>query len=561
MALTEPLPPRSRWAVTGPLLAALFLAALMTWVKPETGDTLGGLGMTLGFVTAGVLAIWRSRNLEQKEKRAWRFLAVGMFLVATGVIVVGVLTELGVELKAFGVTDVFFLGGYTMLLVVLYRLARADGDGRSWLPTILDALVGAIALSALVWTSFYRELIESFGSAPTWEKLIAMTYPVVDIAAVIGLMILVIRRSHFRLDLRLIFLASGLSVQIVADFVFLHSGVGRSFVEAKPSFGLLLVATMCYLVSTTLVDRAPVKREFPDREAPLLALMWPYLLAGALLATFVVRYHSLAAGEDETLLLDALLTIGAVVFLRQVLMIHRNRIHVESQRSELVASVSHELRTPLTAMVGYLTLLDEEGDDFPEEARIEMISAATDQARHIARLVSDLVMLARGNQRQVPLEITRSYASSIITDALRGVETGTTRIEEDLPLDPPIAVDNDRMRQAIGNLLNNAVRYGGDRILLEGRIVEDDFVIEVHDNGPGVPTRHESAIWERFERGAHRLDATTPGMGIGLAIVLAIAEAHGGKASYRRSEKLGGACFTMTIPGCVLHQEAESVTS
>ncbi len=561
MAQTEPISHRGRWAVTGPLLAALLLAALTTWANPEMGDVLGSLGMVVGFTTAGVLTARRSRNLDPRERTAWKFLAAGLFMVATGVIVVGVLTELGVGLKAFGATDAFFLSGYTMLLVMLYRLARADGDGRSWLPTLLDALVGAIALSALVWTSFYRDLIVTFGSAPTWETLIAMTYPVVDIAAVIGLMILVIRRSHFRLDPRLSFLAGGLAIQVVADFVFLHSGVGRSFAEAKPSFVLLLVATMCYLTAATLVDRAPVKREFPDREAPLFALMWPYLLAGALLGTFVVRYHSLAPGHDETLLLDALLTIGAVVFLRQVLMIHRNRIRVENQRSELVASVSHELRTPLTAMVGYLTLLDEEGDDFPEEARIEMISAATDQARHIARLVSDLVMLARGNQRQVPLEITRSFASSIITDALRGVETGTTRIEEDLPADPYVAVDTDRMRQAIGNLLNNAVRYGGDRVIMSGRIVNDDFVIEVHDNGPGVPTRHEAAVWERFERGAHRLDATTPGMGIGLAIVLAIAQAHGGKADYRRSERLGGACFSMTIPGCVIHQEAESLTT
>jgi two-component system sensor histidine kinase RstB len=79
-----------------------------------------------------------------------------------------------------------------------------------------------------------------------------------------------------------------------------------------------------------------------------------------------------------------------------------------------------------------------------------------------------------------------------------------------------------------------------------------DLVLEVHDNGKGVPTRHETAIWERFERGAHRLNAVTPGMGIGLAIVQAVAETHGGRAEYQRSKLLGGACFSLIIPGCVV---------
>jgi signal transduction histidine kinase len=62
-------------------------------------------------------------------------------------------------------------------------------------------------------------------------------------------------------------------------------------------------------------------------------------------------------------------------------------------------------------------------------------------------------------------------------------------------------------------------------------------------------------IWEHFERGAHRLDSTTPGLGIGLSIVQAVAESHGGRADYRKSERLGGACFALTIPGCVVLDE------
>ena len=163
-------------------------------------------------------------------------------------------------------------------------------------------------------------------------------------------------------------------------------------------------------------------------------------------------------------------------------------------------------------------------------------------------------MLARGDHRHLPLEIDEVTLSSIMTAALRGVDPDDTRIEEELVKDASVRVDADRLQQALANMLSNAVRYGGDRALLTARIEGEDLTIEVHDNGAGVPTRYETAIWQRFERGAHRLNAITPGLGIGLAIVSAVAESHGGKATYRTSERLGGACFSLVIPGCLVRR-------
>jgi signal transduction histidine kinase len=534
------------------------IGAGVTWARPSSAEIVGVVGMLLGYLTVGVLIVRRSRGLERRERLAWRFMSGAIFVVLAGVIAVTVLSESGYPIAAFGPIDIFFLVGYALLIVALNRLARSDVTGRDWLLTILDALVGAIALSALVWTAFYHELVESLGAADAWERVIASAYPVLDVAAVIALMILVIRRSHFHMDARLVFLAVGLTLQVGADLIFLYNGAGRSFVDSEPSYGLLLLAGAGYLAAAAVVDRTPRRREFPERDTPLLALIWPYLLVVALLATHVVRYHSVNTSSDGVLLLDSLIIIGAVIFLRQMLMIHRNRIRVENQRSELVASVSHELRTPLTAMVGYLSLLDESGEDFPAEARREMLAEANRQARHMARLVSDLVMLARGDHRHVPLEIGETTVSDVITAALRGVQLGQTRIEESFEGDAVIRVDSERLRQALTNVVSNAVRYGGDRAVVTGRVTGSDLLIEIHDNGSGVPTRYESAIWERFERGTHRLNAVTPGMGIGLAIVRAIAQAHGGRAEYRRSERLGGACFSLVIPGCVVGQGAET---
>ena len=543
-----------RWLIPGPLILLLILAAIFASVVPESAETIGALGMVVGFMAAGTLTIRRSRTLERRERIAWVFFGSALLVAALGVLVVGGLTEMGVVLPAFGVTDTFFIAGYVLLIISLYRLARSDGDGRSWVPTILDALVGAIALFALVWSGFFRDLFSTLEGAPSWELAIASAYPILDMVALIGLIILAIRRSHFRMDVRIIFLAVGFGAQVVADFSYMSSGVGRTFAEAEPMFVLFLVTAVCYVVTAALVDKPPNKREFPEDEAPLWAFVWPYLLAAALLATHVGRYRSLNPGDAELLMLDAMVAIGVIVFLRQVVMLHRNRVRVDKQRTELVASVSHELRTPLTAMVGYLALLDDHGDEFPEDARREMIAEATGQSKHMARLVSDLVMLARGDHRHLPLEIDEVTLSSIMTAALRGVDPDDTRIEEELVKDASVRVDADRLQQALANMLSNAVRYGGDRALLTARIEGEDLTIEVHDNGAGVPTRYETAIWQRFERGAHRLNAITPGLGIGLAIVSAVAESHGGKATYRTSERLGGACFSLVIPGCLVRR-------
>ncbi|MEX2134372.1 MAG: ATP-binding protein [Acidimicrobiia bacterium] len=545
-----------RWLAPGIVMVLLAAGIIAVLVSPERADTIGFLGLIVGMSTAGILFFRRSKGLERSERIVWRMIGAGTLSVMIGILVTGVLTEIGVDVPSIGPLDAFFLGAYATLLVALITLARVESGGREWLPTILDALVGGISLAVLVWTTLFRDLIDSFEGAHWWQTLIAATYPILDVAVVFGLIILIIRRSHFRFDPRLIFLALGLSVQVVSDFIYLRTGIAGSFAEASPAWSVLLLATTLFVATAAIVDITPAKREFPELEVPLMALLWPYLLAAGLLAVHVSTYYQLALDADAKLLLDAVLAVGILVFLRQMVSIRRNQSRVERQRSELVASVSHELRTPLTAIVGYLNLLTDDGDDFPEDARNEMIAEASNQANHMARLVSDLVMLARGVHRNLPLEITEVSVSSIVNAALRGVGPEGTSIDVEINADVLVRVDAGRVQQALSNLLSNTVRYGGDTAILVSKIEGDDLVIEMHDNGDGVPTKYEAIIWQRFERGANRLNATNPGLGIGLAIVQAIVMSHGGSAAYRRSERLGGACFSLVLPGCVAQHAA-----
>lgn len=550
---SAPLPLISlrRWLIPGAVLVALLACIAVVFLIPQAADTAGFAGIVVGMAVAGVLYFRRSSGLEKREKTVWRLIGMGTFLVSIGVLVVGILTESGLDLPAFGPLDSFFLAGYLCLIAALVVMARLEGGGREWLPTLLDALVGGVSLSVLVWTTFYRDLMASFDGAPWAETLVASLYPILDVAAIVGLIIMIIRRSHFHFDVRLIFVAFGLTAQVFADFIYLNNGVGRSFVETAPVWPLILTAAVMFVAGGAVADITPKKREFPEVDVPLWALVWPYLFASSLLALHVGTYRSLDAGSDAILLLDAVIAVGILVFVRQLLAIRRNQVRVEKQRSELVASVSHELRTPLTAIVGYLDILDEEIDSFPEDARREMIAEANSQAQHMARLVSDLVMLARGIHRNLPLEITEVSLTSIVTSALRNSDAEGTKIDVECEAEAHIRVDPVRVQQALSNLLSNAVRYGGDQAILVTKVVGDDLVVEMHDNGPGVPTRYEAMIWQRFERGANRLNANNPGLGIGLAIVEAIAQSHGGSASYRRSDRLGGAEFSFVLPGCV----------
>lgn len=551
---------RMRWAVPGPLIALLLLGVIVVWLLPDAAPVVGFAGLTIGTAVVAVLLYTRSSPLAERERTAWRLVGLGVALFGVGVGVVGVLTESGITLPAFGPIDAFFLGAYAAIIGGLYRLIRLEAGGREWVLTIVDALVAAIALAALVWDAFLHELIKTFGEARWWEAAIASTYPVMDIAVVVGLMILVMRRSAYHFDLRLVLFALGGVAQVLADFIFLNRSVGEQFTPAEPAWAVNLIALAFMTGTAAIVDRVPRKREFPEAPTPVWALIWPYLLAVSLVIVHFRNYRALGPDVDSVVLLDAVILIGVVILLRQLYMIYRDRHRVDEKRAELVASVSHELRTPLTAMVGFLAILEQHPDEFPPEAQQEMIAESADQARHMSRLVADLLMLAGGEQRRMALELNDVWAMAVVNSVIHQTDTGAMVVDKDLDAEVRVRLDPDRVRQALSNLVTNALRYGRNRCLIVARVDGEDLLLEVHDDGEGVPTRFESLIWEHFERGAHRLDSTTPGLGIGLSIVRAVAESHGGKAGYRRSERLGGACFTITIPGCVTSEPSVPVT-
>jgi signal transduction histidine kinase len=354
-----------------------------------------------------------------------------------------------------------------------------------------------------------------------------------------------IRRTAFRRDPKLVLLSIGLGFQVFADFWFLLDGVGESFVTTSPRLDLFLVASASYVGVGVLMSARGGIREYPERATSSAIFAGPYLLGFLLIALALWGVVQVGVGVEELVTLFAAVLVFVLVVLRQVVAIRDLRTRVERQRGELISSVSHEIRTPLTGMMGYLDVLANSPELLSEEERTEMIGIAATEAAHLGRVITDMITMARGDGAQLVLTSAPALVSTICEQA---VARSGIDVAVDVDRDATAVVDSNRLIHAVMNLLSNAGRFGGGRVALVVTTGQNDFTIEVHDDGPGVPIRHQDRIWDSFERGSHRYDVSAPGVGVGLTVVRAIAVAHGGSTVYRTSELFGGACFAVSVP-------------
>jgi len=219
---------------------------------------------------------------------------------------------------------------------------------------------------------------------------------------------------------------------------------------------------------------------------------------------------------------------------------------------EFVADASHELRTPLTSILANLELLQERletnggGDEDGE-----IVGSALRSSRRMSRLVSDLLLLARadagrtGTRRQCDLA---DVAASALTEVAPVADGHRLTMAEDGPV--PVQGNPDELHRLVLNLLDNGVRHtpAGTEIRVAVERQNGNAVLEVSDDGPGIPEGMEEQVFSRFVRGAGPADvAGNGGTGLGLAIVKAVATSHGGDVEAGSSPS-GGARFVVRLP-------------
>jgi signal transduction histidine kinase len=213
-----------------------------------------------------------------------------------------------------------------------------------------------------------------------------------------------------------------------------------------------------------------------------------------------------------------------------------------SQRA-FIRDASHELRTPITIIRGHLELL---GDD-PHERR-ETVALVTDELDRMNRFVDDLLLLAQADRRDFlqPGPIPLDDLTDELLAKARGLAPRAWAL--DARASATVRADRQRLTQAMMGLAQNAAQHTqeGDQIALGSAVGPRAVRLWVRDSGPGIAEADQARIFERFARatnGRRRSD----GAGLGLAIVRAIAEAHGGRVELA-SRPGAGATFTMVIP-------------
>jgi signal transduction histidine kinase len=217
-------------------------------------------------------------------------------------------------------------------------------------------------------------------------------------------------------------------------------------------------------------------------------------------------------------------------------------------KDEFVASVSHELRTPLTTVLGLASELRDRKREFSEMEQHELVSLVADQATEVASIVEDLLVAARAEIDMVAISPQPVDLAAELDAVIAGLPA-TGR--------PPARVaaehvwaeaDPTRTRQVLRNLLTNAARYGGDHI--EARVTADErsCVVEVLDDGPGIPPEHAARIFDPYHR-AHDPVGQPASVGLGLTVARELARLMGGELEHRRIE--GWTIFELRLPPAV----------
>lgn len=341
---------------------------------------------------------------------------------------------------------------------------------------------------------------------------------------------------------------------------------------------------------TEVLERSPIGNWLKEHRQPLVAVD--------------VRAHSLAAGVEDLIEKIKIRSFIAVPILHQGRVIgwlsgHQTRAQrrwaeddidlltavatqigstLENARliselreanrlkDEFLATLSHELRTPLTAIKGWVELLaDNEAVKFDEELSdgIEVIKSSS---ASLTQLISDLLDLSRIQRKVLRLERKPSDINQVIMEAVQVLRQSAEGRRQKLSVEldgglPQASVDAHRVQQVVWNLLTNAIKFTpeGGRIYVRSRLFDahgilindgDDplrwIVIEVEDDGEGIPPDFLPHVWDRFRQADSSSTRRHGGLGIGLALVRELVEAHGGLVEARSDGR--GATFTVRLP-------------
>lgn len=234
---------------------------------------------------------------------------------------------------------------------------------------------------------------------------------------------------------------------------------------------------------------------------------------------------------------------------------HRRRAaefaRLNREKDRFIASVSHELRTPLTGVVGLTAYVHDNLSQLTRDEMREMLILIRMEAGEMTDMIEDLLTAARVRAETLSVKPVDVDILELITDLVSRQSSITPRVV----IDPDAAfawADPLRVRQVARNLLTNAERYGGDDIAIETLSTGQHVILEVSDDGPGIPTDMAEAIFNPYHQGSHSSALGEPhpdSIGLGLAVSRDLARLMGGELTYfRRDSRTVFALTLLALP-------------
>jgi len=269
----------------------------------------------------------------------------------------------------------------------------------------------------------------------------------------------------------------------------------------------------------------------------------------------MLEFNDLA---DVIVYLPALVGLAAVVWALRITANGRRRERevkrlsheAHTIKNDFVALVSHELRTPLTSIAGFSDTLVESWKDLPPEEVDEFLSIINRQSMYLGDLVEDVLVIPRLEANRLKLEPELFDLGDLIRDVSDMVfpNGGRKNSLVSLPDGVRVMADRRRVHQIVRNLMDNAHKYGGDQIMVEGFVMGDQYMVIISDNGPGVPDEETRKVFENFEQVSKGDARESTGIGLGLPIARRLARAMGGDVWYERRFPTGSRfCYSLPL--------------
>ncbi|MGH3009702.1 MAG: sensor histidine kinase [Gaiellaceae bacterium] len=321
------------------------------------------------------------------------------------------------------------------------------------------------------------------------------------------------------------------------------------------------------VLELVLQGRIVVRRDLEEREYPedelLLGLglrselVAPLLLGARPIGMLTLSRDRPDAFSDDEIELVALLGRLVATAVQNIRSYETERRRVEelarlsALRADFVSLVSHELRSPMAAVIGAARTLQDRWRLLGVAQRDSFLALIADETDRLAELVADVLDTSRLEAGTFSYRFEDVDLAGLVVDAVESAALTqqdvrvVAAVNGDLPA---IRDDRARLRQVLGNLIDNAVKYSpeGEKVEVTTLAADSGVRISVRDAGPGIPREHQTRIFEKFGR-VDVPGASKPGTGLGLFIARSIAEAHGGTLEVD-SVPREGATFVLTLP-------------